>query len=110
MKEQEAQEYCRNLGGWLAEIHDQDTFDLLQHHGKKLKIRGGDWWLGASDQEEVRNLKKKILSYYACTSKVLEYRLVLSERFHLKNIHHHCPLDRSAVHSYRGDNGNEVYL
>ena len=49
---QKAQEYCENLGAWLAEIHDQDTFNLLSQHGKSLNPNL-DWWLGASDQEQV---------------------------------------------------------
>ena len=50
----EAQNYCKNLesGAWLAEIHDQETWTVLSDHGKSINSNL-DWWLGASDRDEV---------------------------------------------------------
>merc|ERR1711862_778875 len=46
--QQRAQDYCQNLGPdmWLAEIHDQETHDLVAAYGSRIS-RNFDWWLGA---------------------------------------------------------------
>ena len=50
----DAQNYCKNLeiGSWLAEIHDQETWTILSNQGKSVDS-SLDWWLGASDKDEV---------------------------------------------------------
>ena len=47
----DAKEYCESLNGFLAEIHNAETQNLLATHAATLTT--ANWWLGATDEENV---------------------------------------------------------
>ena len=54
----EANEYCKERGGFLTDVLNQDTFDFLSIH----MLDGGGWrWIGGSN---IDNVSSKTNSYH----------------------------------------------
>ena len=51
----DAIEYCQGLDAYLAEVLNNETQILLETHASLLPPT--NWWLGASDEENVSNFK-----------------------------------------------------
>ena len=50
----EAQSFCFNLGGYLAEVRNQGTLTFLEANAPVINGPYGHyWWLGATDKESV---------------------------------------------------------
>ena len=44
-----ARQYCRSIGGFLAEVHDYATLDFMRGYLKNREVPVADVWLGGTD-------------------------------------------------------------